>query len=114
MENNNILEFKFIKENSSLKIDLNSPNFSDFVRQIISENLEVSDENIELEFDKENIDVDIEQIKKIIIEIHSKYESEIKQFYSNIKEDIKTYYDDNEKISKAIISEIETLEKKDE
>lgn len=100
---NNVAIFKFNKENKILELELDTPNFSNFVREIIVNNYEVTQENIKVSFkEEENNTIDIDELKRIIIEIHKQYVDEISKFYEYTKNTIQTYYESDEDIVKEI------------
>lgn len=107
---NNIAKFKFKKENKELELELDTPNFSNFVRELITNNYEVTSENIEILLEgNENNEIDINELKNIIIEIHGQYSDEILKFYENTKNEINTYYSDDTKIIEELHTYIEEL-----
>lgn len=100
---NNIVIFTFLEENEQLSLDLDSPNFSEFVKRIINKNYKVSNDNILVSLsnsDEKNIDTEV--LKEIVIEIHKDYNDDLKTFYENIESEISTYYDDEDKLLKEI------------
>lgn len=110
MENNKAI-FSFMKEDKKFELNLDSPNFSEFVKNIILNNYEVTDENIKVELEKNDDNkIDIDELKSIVIEIHKEYFDEIGKFYENIKKEIKTYYSDDEELIKYIQEYIEKSE----
>ena len=96
---NNIAIFKFKKEKKELELKLDTPNFSNFVRDLIINNYEVSNDNMEVLLkEKGNNEIDTIELKNIVIEIHQQYFNEISNFYENTKNEINTYYSDDAKI----------------
>lgn len=114
MENDNIVTFKFLAENEELSLDLDSPNFSNFVKKIINKNYEVSDDNILVSLpnsDEKNID--ITTLKDIVIEIHKNYYNDLEEFYRNIESEVSTYYDDEDQLLKEIENFVKQEKSKD-
>lgn len=111
---NNIVTFKFLTEDKELSLDLDSPNFSDFVKNIINKNYNVSNDNISVSLPNSNEkNIDIEALKDIVIEVHKDYNKELKDFYRNIESEISTYYDDEDKLLKEIENFVRKEESKD-
>lgn len=105
----NIAIFSFIKENQQLELELDAPNFSEFVKKIIINNYEVSDDNISVELKKsDNENIDLETLKSIVIEVHQGYSEEIKQFYENVDKELQTYYFDDDELIKVVKEYIQT------
>lgn len=102
MENNNEevkCIFKFKEEDERLELNLNSPNFSDFIKKIIENNYKVTEDNIEIICEGDD-DLDLEELKKVLIKVHMEYEDEISTFFENINEEINTYYSETDIPSK--------------
>lgn len=107
---NNIAIFRFKKENKELELELDTPNFSTFVRELITNNYEVTSDNIEVLLkEKANNEIDITELKNIVIEIHKQYSDEISDFYENTRNEIATYYSDDTKIIEELQAYIEEL-----
>ena len=105
----NIAIFSFIKENQQLELELDAPNFSEFVKKIIINNYEVSDDNISVELKKsDNENIDLETLKSIVIEVHQGYSEEINQFYENVDKELQTYYFDADELIKVVKEYIQT------
>lgn len=101
MENKvNIL---FEKENEEIELDISNPDLANLVHIIVSEQLEVTRENLKLTTNVENFDTT--EFLDILVSVHNEFQEEIEKFYNNIKTDIKTYYDD-ETIGEEIIRRI--------
>ncbi len=110
MENSNLVTFKFLKEGAELSLDLDSPNFSDFVKEIINKNYKVSGDNILVSLpnsDEKNIDINT--LKDIVIEVHKSYYNDLETFYRNIESEVSTYYNDDDQL----LSEIEKFVKQE-
>ena len=108
----NIAVFSFIKENKQIKLDLDAPNFSEFVKKIIINNYEVSNDNISVELEKsDNESIDLETLKSIVIEVHQNYFKEINKFYENIDKELQTYYSDDDELIRVIKEYIQTTTK---
>lgn len=98
----------FVNENKDIEINIKQPNLSELVHSIISEHLEVSEENLEIKTQNESFDK--EGFKEILIETHDEFREEIDNFYENIKKEISTYYEDEE-LSNFIIESIKKSNK---
>lgn len=108
----NIVIFSFAKENKCIELELDAPNFSEFVKKIIIGNYEVSDDNISVVFKgPDNKNIDIETLKSIVIEVHQSYFEELNKFYENINKELMTYYSDDEELIKTIEEYIQTISK---
>lgn len=110
---NNIVVFKFRLENKELYLNLDSPNFSDFVREIINNNYNVSEKNILVSIQNDNKNIDIDSLKSIVIEVHKSYMQDLAEFYKNIEYEISTYYDDEDKLFSKIEEHIKQTEARD-
>ena len=111
---NNVAVFKFNKENKILELNLDVPNFSEFVNQIVINNYDASEDNLEVTLKSNKADgIDVNELKNIVIEIHKQYLDEISMFYNNINKEIKTYYSDDTELIYEIKKYIEesTLKK---
>ena len=96
MENNenNICVFTFVKEKQEISLNLDSPNFSEFVKEILENNYDISEENITVSCD-DNSEIDTEALKTMLINIHDDYKEELETFFTNITNDISTYADES-------------------
>jgi len=112
MENNKVF-FKFLKENEELSLNLDSPNFSEFVKSIINKNYYVSEENISISTLNDDKNIDIDSLKNIVIEVHKKYMKDLNEFYKNIETEISTYYDDEDKLLNEIEEYVRQEKSKD-
>lgn len=110
---NNIVIFKFLKEHEELALNLDSPNFSDFVKNIINKNYVVSEENISIYTHNDDKNIDIDSLKCIVIEVHEKYMKDLDEFYKNIETEISTYYDDEDKLLNEIEEYVRQEKSKD-
>lgn len=110
---NNIVIFKFLKENEELSLNLDSPNFSEFVKNMINKNYNVSEENISTYTLNDNKHIDIDSLKSIVIEVHEKYMKDLDEFYKNIETEISTYYDDEDKLLNEIEEYVRQEKSKD-
>lgn len=108
----NVAIFSFIKENEQIELELDAPNFSEFVKKIIINNYEVSNDNISIKLKKtDNKSIDLETLKSIVIEVHQNYSKEINKFYENIDKELQTYYSDDDEIIRVIKEYIQTTSK---
>lgn len=101
MENKLIIIFK--KEQKEIELDITNPDFANLIHMIVAEKLEMTKENVEISTDAENFDVD--ELLDILVCVHGEFCEEIETFYSNIKKDMSTYYDD-EALGEKIIQRI--------
>ena len=107
---NNIAVFKFKSENKELELNLDTPNFSNFVKEIIINNYEISESNMDVVLKNNNCDeIDVNELKNIVIEIHQQYKNEISKFYENTKDEISTYYSDDTELVNEIKKYIEEV-----
>ena len=102
----NKIEIKFLKENTTIDIDIQQPDLAGLVRKIIAKHLDVSMENMKMSSTNEQFDTD--EFSKLLIEVHEEYRCEIDSFFENIEREIRTYYNDEE-LSKHIISRIKNI-----
>ncbi len=108
----NIAIFSFKKENEQIELELDAPNFSEFVKKIIINNYEVSNDNISVELKKtDNGNIDLETLKSIVIEVHQNYSKEINKFYENIDKELQTYYSDDDELIRVVKEYIQTTSK---
>ena len=101
MENN--LYIKFKEEDVDVIINILQPDLANLIHEIVMKNLKVTKENTEVS--TENSEFDKEEFLEILINVHEEFVQEIERFYSNIQNDIKTYYSDEE-LSKKIIQKL--------
>lgn len=101
MEND--LTIKFKQENVDISINILQPDFANMIHEIVSNNLQVIKENMDIQTD--NTEFDTEEFMDILISVHEEFAQEIEDFYKNIQEEIKTYYADEE-LSAKIIQEL--------
>lgn len=107
---NNIAVFKFKNENKELELNLDTPNFSNFVKEIIINNYEISESNMDVVLKNNNCDgIDVNELKNIVIEIHQQYKNEISKFYENTENEINTYYSDDAELVNEIKKYIEEV-----
>lgn len=92
MENN--LKIGFRQEETEVVINIQQPDLAKLIHDVVSKNLNVSRENIEIS--TENQEFDKEEFLDIFISVHEEFFDEINKFYENIQHDIKTYYSDEE------------------
>lgn len=101
MEND--LSIKFKEENADVIINILQPDLANLVHEIVAKNLKVTKENIEIS--TENPEFDKEDFLEILVNVHEEFAQEIEKFYSNIQNDIQTYYSDEE-LGKKIINRL--------
>lgn len=101
MENDLCIKFK--EENVDVSINILQPDLANLVHEIVAKNLKVTKENVEIS--TENSEFDKEEFLEILVNVHEEFVQEIERFYSNIQNDIQTYYPDEE-LSKKIIQKL--------
>lgn len=100
MENN--IKIHFIKENTDILLNIEQPDLTNLIKNIVSKHLEVTKENLEIDA----IDsFDIEEFSNLIVSVNEEFREEIDKFYENINREITTYYED-EVLAKHIIEEL--------
>ena len=97
---------EFIKENSRKKYDLNGIEFDELAVHIIKNNYEVTEENINVFCESDTVEIDTEEIKRILIMINSKYSEDVKVFHENIIKEVKSLVTGDE-LEKEILDHIE-------
>lgn len=101
MENDLCIKFK--EENADVSINILQPDLANLVHEIVAKNLKITKENVEVS--TENSEFDKEEFLEILVNVHEEFVQEIERFYSNIQNDIQTYYSDEE-LSKKIIQKL--------
>lgn len=101
MEND--LNIYFVKENEMVTVNIQQPDLAKLINSIVSKNLSVVKGNLKIETG--NKEFDKEEFEGILINAHEEFAEEINRFYDNIKNDINTYYDDDD-LSETIITRI--------
>lgn len=99
----NKIKIVFKKENKEIMLDIANPDFAELIHRIVAEELKMTKENVEITTGVK--DFDAEELLDILICVHEEFCEEIETFYTNIKTDIKTYYDD-EILGEEIIKRI--------
>ncbi len=99
----NKIKIVFEKENRKIELDIGNPDLAELIHTIVAEELEMSRENVGISTDVENFDT--EELLDILVGVHEEFCEELETFYTNIKTDIKTYYDD-EMLGEEIIRRI--------
>lgn len=99
----NKLNIVFKRENKEITLDIANPDFAELVHKIVAEDLKMTKDNVEISTEVENFDKD--ELLDILVGVHEEFCEEIETFYTNIKSDIKTYYDD-ETLGEEIIKRI--------
>lgn len=99
----NKIKIIFKKEEKEIDLDITNPDLAMLVHAVITEKLEMTKENVDITTKIENFDTD--ELLDIFICAHEEFCDEIEKFYTNIKKEIKTYYDDDE-LSEVIINKI--------
>lgn len=92
MENKIIIHFE--KEGIDIELDIDNPDFAQLIHKVIADNLDLTKENVQISTGVGNFDT--EELLDILVSVHEEFCEEIEKFYANIKEDIKTYYEDEE------------------
>lgn len=100
MENN--IKINFIKENTDILLNIEQPDLTNLIKNIISKHLEVTKENIKVDADDT---FDIDEFINLILSVHEEFREEIDKFYENINREITTYYEDDV-LAKHIIEEL--------
>ena len=102
----NSIKVNLIKESITLEIDFQQPDFSRFVKQVLSQHLDISSSNVMVSSDIDGFDCD--EFKDILITVHEEFQKDLDTFYDNIIRDIRTYYDED--LSTVIINRIKETE----
>lgn len=101
MENDLCIKFK--EENMDIIINILQPDLANLIHKIVANDLKVTKENVEISTG--NLEFDKEEFLELLVNVHEEFAQEIDRFYSNIQNDIKTYYSDEE-LSKKIIQKL--------
>ena len=99
----NKINLKFRNEDLEYDLDYDQPNLTELVRFIIQNGISVSQDNLVIESNVAGFDCN--EFRDILIEVNDEFKEELQQFYTNIKTEITTYYEDD-KLAEAIISRI--------
>ena len=99
----NKIKIIFEEENKEIELDIANPDLAKLIHVIVAENLKMTRENVKINTNVEKFDA--EELLDILVCVHEEFCEEIETFYTNIKTDIKTYYDD-EMLGEEIIRRI--------
>lgn len=99
----NKIKIIFKKEEREIDLDITNPDLAMLVHAVITEQLEMTKENVDITTKIDNFDT--EELLDIFVCAHEEFCDEIEKFYTNIKKEVKTYYDDDE-LSEVIINKI--------
>lgn len=99
----NKLKILFKNEQKEMELNITNPDLAQLVHKIVAEQLVVSKENVEILTEEDNFDT--EEFLDILVCVYEEFSGEIDKFFTNIKNEIETYYDD-EVLGEEIIRRI--------
>ena len=88
----NKLKILFKKEQKEVGLNIANPDLAQLVHKVVAERLVVSKENVEILTEDDNFDT--EEFLDILVCVYEEFCGEIEKFFTNINNEIKTYYDD--------------------